>query len=316
MADLFISYGSGDRPFVRVLVTHLQRQGWTVFWDEHLNAGSTPEFDMRLEEELDRARCVVVIWSRKSVESRWVRSEANRGARRKVLVQVRVESVQLPLGLDFEQAVDVAGRDEGRWLPKLYEAIGRCAQISPGGPADAGLIDDAQLSYDSLAHADPAAIQKLVAGLKLLAAGGAERLRALRALGLCYLHSELYDAARSALEQAVRDDPEDAGSHYLLALSLMGGRPPRKLSLKDVRTIESHLQRAMASSQPVRQAFELAGALKYEYYLVNGMRAHPPPAQLLERARAIPSAHGETQRLVHLATLGGTPTGDALLRSS
>ena len=34
------------------------------------------EYDERIERELDSARCVIVIWSRASIKSKWVRAEA------------------------------------------------------------------------------------------------------------------------------------------------------------------------------------------------------------------------------------------------
>ena len=70
----------------------------------------------------------------------------------------------------------------------------------------------------------------------------------------------------------------------------------------------------MQGPRPVRAAIELAAALKYEFYLVNGLRARPDPDALLQRAAGVPRAVGETERMVHLAGLRDTPFGAMLLR--
>ncbi len=74
MADVFISYDSSDRDRVAALATAIENRGWTVWWDRKLHAGAT--FDREIEAEL--AKCIVVVCSRESVESDWVRSEAAR----------------------------------------------------------------------------------------------------------------------------------------------------------------------------------------------------------------------------------------------
>jgi len=73
MSDIFISYASADREHARVLAQQLERLGWSVWWDRDIQAGKT--FAGVIESEIDRARCVIVLWSNASVGSRWVRDE-------------------------------------------------------------------------------------------------------------------------------------------------------------------------------------------------------------------------------------------------
>ena len=54
-------------------------------------------FDRVIEAELDAALAVIVVWSESAVESDWVRSEAEEGLQRNVLVPVRIDDVRLPL---------------------------------------------------------------------------------------------------------------------------------------------------------------------------------------------------------------------------
>ena len=107
MADIFISYARSNRSQAEALATTLETQGWSVWWDTRLKGGDL--FDERIEEELDAARCVVVLWSKDSVKSRWVRTEANEGMNRKILIPVLVEPVRQPLAFRLIQAIDLSG---------------------------------------------------------------------------------------------------------------------------------------------------------------------------------------------------------------
>ena len=74
MTDVFVSYAREDRERVAPLVEALEARGWSVWWDREILAGKT--WDKVLGVELDRARCIVVVWSVTSIESEWVREEA------------------------------------------------------------------------------------------------------------------------------------------------------------------------------------------------------------------------------------------------
>ena len=79
MADIFLSYTEQDRDAVRRLAETLQSVGWSVWWDRRIPAGMT--WRSVLERELQQMRCMVVLWSRHSVQSDWVCEEAAGTAR-------------------------------------------------------------------------------------------------------------------------------------------------------------------------------------------------------------------------------------------
>src|SRR5437899_2043766 len=95
MSDIFFSYATDDRLRTRRLVEALEAQGWSVWWDRTIPPGET--FDSVIEKALDRARCVVVLWSKTSVSSDWVKTEAAEAARRRILVPVLIDDVAVPL---------------------------------------------------------------------------------------------------------------------------------------------------------------------------------------------------------------------------
>ncbi|MBN8282987.1 toll/interleukin-1 receptor domain-containing protein [Zoogloea sp.] len=105
MEDIFISYASEDREQARRFAEAFAARGWSVWWDRHIVPGEA--FDTRIEQALDAAQCVVVLWSASSVASEWVRNEAAVGAERGVLVPAMIEPVKLPLEFRRKQTADL-----------------------------------------------------------------------------------------------------------------------------------------------------------------------------------------------------------------
>lgn len=95
MSDIFLSYAREDLEVAKRLAAAFAARGWSVWWDQRLPIGGP--FEKLTEEELARAGCVVVLWSRASVSSDWVKSEASEARERRVLFPVLIEDVKPPL---------------------------------------------------------------------------------------------------------------------------------------------------------------------------------------------------------------------------
>jgi hypothetical protein len=95
MAEIFISYARADRGRAETLAQALVQQGFSVWWDREIPPGRT--FDEVIEEALADAKCVVVLWSRESVKSEWVKTEAAEAAKRRILVPILADEVTIPL---------------------------------------------------------------------------------------------------------------------------------------------------------------------------------------------------------------------------
>src|SRR5512135_2469639 len=80
MADVFVSYSRRDKARVVPLVAAIEARGWSVWWDPEIVPGQ--EFDRTIDKELEGAAAVVVVWTRISVDSRWVRGEAREATER------------------------------------------------------------------------------------------------------------------------------------------------------------------------------------------------------------------------------------------
>ena len=115
--DIFISYSREERPAARHFAESFAREGFTVWWDAALRSGQT--FDEIIEQELRAAKAVIVLWSPRSVASRWVRAEATLADRNNKLVPVIIESCTLPIIFELTQAADLAGwngdASDARW---------------------------------------------------------------------------------------------------------------------------------------------------------------------------------------------------------
>ena len=106
MSDIFISYTRADKDRAELLAEAFSRQGWSVWWDRQIPPGMS--FDETIENALNSARCVIVLWSKESVSSRWVKTEAAEGAARGILVPALIDRVPIPLEFKRIEAADLS----------------------------------------------------------------------------------------------------------------------------------------------------------------------------------------------------------------
>jgi hypothetical protein len=132
---VFISYAAEDREKARRLGEYLGACGWQIWSDRNIPAGRA--YDESIEEALRQSACVVVLWSRAAVNSRWVRSEASEGASRDVLVPALLEEVTIPLEFRLLPAVDLRswdGSNDDVRLANVDEAIRQITNVVPATP--------------------------------------------------------------------------------------------------------------------------------------------------------------------------------------
>ena len=134
MSDVFVSYKAEDRARVRPLVDALEVDGLSVWWDAHLGGGD--EWRDSIQQHLDEAKCVIVIWSKRSIgpEGHFVRDEATRAQRRHVYLPVRIDKVDPPLGFGETQAIPLNGWKGNRSDPRYQSVLAAARAIVSGGP--------------------------------------------------------------------------------------------------------------------------------------------------------------------------------------
>lgn len=124
MSDVFVSYSSHDRDRVASLANALEEAGVSVWWDRRLVPGDV--YETEIDDALTKARVVLVVWTPASVASQWVRSEADFGRNKGILVPVLLESCETPRPFDRLHTADLRkwkGDKGNQHFPELLEAI-------------------------------------------------------------------------------------------------------------------------------------------------------------------------------------------------
>jgi TolB-like protein len=104
--DIFLSYNREDQAAARRFAEAFKAQGLDVWWDSALRSGET--YDQVTEKALREAKAVVVLWSKKSVQSNWVRAEASIGQEHKHLAPVKIEACDLPVMFRLVQTAELS----------------------------------------------------------------------------------------------------------------------------------------------------------------------------------------------------------------
>ena len=104
--DIFLSYNREDAGTARRFADAFAAEGLNVWWDTALRSGEA--YDEVTEAALRAAKAVVVLWSPRSVVSRWVRAEATIADRCKTLVPVMIEPCERPIMFELTQTAELS----------------------------------------------------------------------------------------------------------------------------------------------------------------------------------------------------------------
>jgi len=134
MTDVFLSYSREDEKEAARFAEMLESAGLTVWWDRKIPPGKT--WDQVIGKALNEAKCVVVLWTKTSVASDWVKEEAARGAQRGALVPVLLDEVEAPLGFGRIEAAELANWEGDPGNPELQNFLA-AVQERVGRPVEA-----------------------------------------------------------------------------------------------------------------------------------------------------------------------------------
>lgn len=130
--DVFIGYDRKDDGLATQLYDRLHAWDLQVFKDS-CSIGEGEDFRKCIEQALDNAKVVIILWTKHSAVNTWVCSEANRARRRGALHQVTVGDVEPPLGFDQTQSSGFKPEDDGLFdeseLERFVERIRVFAKI-------------------------------------------------------------------------------------------------------------------------------------------------------------------------------------------
>jgi TIR domain len=159
MSDIFISYKREEQDTARKLASALESEGWTVWWDPKLRAGE--HFDDVIEKALNEAKCVIVMWSERSVQSRYVRDEATYALGRDKLVPVAIENVNLPFRFKGVHTLSLLGWDGSRDFSEFRKLIDDIAAIlGPRPTAVAAAEEQRRLKVEAQYQAEKTIVRE------------------------------------------------------------------------------------------------------------------------------------------------------------
>jgi TolB-like protein/Flp pilus assembly protein TadD len=152
--DIFLSYNREDQARAKLFAEGFEAQGFKVWWDVGLRTGEA--YDEVTETALRTAKAVVVLWSKKSVQSRWVRAEATLADRNKTLVPCMIEPCERPIMFELTQTAELGHwqgeKSDAVWLGFLGDVarfVGRERAPAPAALPPAPAIATAQPSVRS-----------------------------------------------------------------------------------------------------------------------------------------------------------------------
>jgi hypothetical protein len=133
LPTVFISYSRDDSPVAHRLSESLRNSGLSV-WIDATGIEEGRAYDRQIETALKEAKCVLVLWSKSSVESEWVRNEAAEAYENDKLIPVLLEVVQQPLQFRSVQAIDFTSWD-GTTTDKEFVQLRSAIERRMGNPS-------------------------------------------------------------------------------------------------------------------------------------------------------------------------------------
>lgn len=135
MSDVFVSYARPDEPYAERVADALRALGYRVWRDDELPAHRG--YAEVIEERLNSAGAVVVLWSAHSAKSQWVRAEADTARAIGTLVQATIDGSVPPLPFNQIQCADLAGWDGDDGSPGWRKLVASVQELSPKAIAEA-----------------------------------------------------------------------------------------------------------------------------------------------------------------------------------
>ena len=126
---VFISYKREEIEEARKIKAVLEEAGFTIWWDEDIQIGQV--WSNVLDEAVKGASCIVVLWSKMSLESRWVMHEASSAMDRDIYAPVRIAMTPINPPYNRHQATDLIDWDGNEAHPGIIELKNRVQELIP-----------------------------------------------------------------------------------------------------------------------------------------------------------------------------------------
>src|SRR4051812_380703 len=128
MGHVFISYARPDEPMASLIADELREGGFEVWRDDELPAHRA--YAEVIEERINGAKAVVVLWSAEAAKSHWVRAEADSARGALTLIQATLDGTLPPMPFNQLHCADLKGwkgqRSDVAWR-KLVASVAELA---------------------------------------------------------------------------------------------------------------------------------------------------------------------------------------------
>ena len=124
MSKIFISYASQDQDKAEIIANKLKANGKSVFFSQMIPKGA--DWAATLEAQLAEASSMIVLWTRHSVKSFWVRSEAAEGLEKQKLIPVLLDNSELPRlfrGIQTESLQEWDGTSTDKTIDRFLDYL-------------------------------------------------------------------------------------------------------------------------------------------------------------------------------------------------
>ena len=137
--EIFLSYSRENAARAKLFADAFVAEGFEVWWDAQLRSGE--EYDRVTEVALRSAKAVVVLWSKRSVDSSWVRAEATQAYRSKTLMPAMIEDCVRPVMFELTQTAELShwngDRKDSAWQAFVTDLRGHVGKEDGTGMATA-----------------------------------------------------------------------------------------------------------------------------------------------------------------------------------
>ena len=265
MSDLFISYKAEDRARIAPLVQALEAEGISLWWDQHIGAGS--DWRAEIETRLEAARCVLVAWSERATgpEGRFVRDEAAAAQETGRYLPITIDPVRPPLGFREVQAIDLVGW-KGQGSDPRFQALLAAirSRLSGDVPTDAvprQPIAQPRISRRTVLAGGTGAAVAVAAGGYLLLRPGTAHAGRIAILPFANLSPDAQDYFAAGLAEELRGALSRAG------LQVIGRTSSEAIAEKDTAAIVRQLGVSHILTGSVRRSGE---AMRVSAQLIAG----------------------------------------------
>ena len=133
MSHIFISYARPDEPLAQLIADGLREGGFEVWRDDELPAHRA--YAEVIEERINGAKAVVVLWSAEAAKSHWVRAEADSARAARTLIQVSLDGTLPPLPFNQIQCADLKAWNGQRTAPGWRKLVASVTELAGSGTA-------------------------------------------------------------------------------------------------------------------------------------------------------------------------------------